>query len=249
MRSVPPASSLRVVHKDAQLLVLDKPASLPTTSPDGARCLASLARELDPKARRMHPSSRLDAEVTGLVTFALTDRAIAELLAARAEGAYERCYVGLAARPLDPPRGELRFAIGRDPRDVRRRIALPPDSAQGASALTRYEVLVATAHSALVLLFPQTGRTHQLRVHLAQAGAPLLGDKHYGGPARVVLPDGRAIAIRRVMLHCLRLGLPNVAGEGRLVLEAAVPSDLRAVYEALGGAADDLALERLHARG
>lgn len=246
MASASPAVSARIVHKDEHLLVLDKPAFVPTTSPDGKNCLASLARELDATAPRMHPSSRLDAEVTGLVTFARTDRAIAALLEARKAGAYERCYVGLLSRPLDPPRGELRFSIGKDPRDARRRSALAEGDPAGIFARSRYEVLASARHVTLALLFPETGRTHQLRVHVAHAGAPLLGDKHYGGPTRVVLDDGRVVGLRRVMLHCLRLGLPNVAGQGRLLLEAPVPDDMLRVYEALGGSAADLSVARLH---
>src|SRR6266545_3893474 len=73
----------RVVHRDDDLLVIDKPSGLPTTSPDGVNCLASWAREHDPDAPRLHASSRLDAEVTGLVTFARTSRAIQQLTAAR----------------------------------------------------------------------------------------------------------------------------------------------------------------------
>src|SRR4051794_20154428 len=115
----------RVVHRDDDLLVIDKPSGLATTSPDGENCLASWARAHDPDAPRMHASSRLDAEVTGLVTFARTTRAIQQLTAARAAGRYRRFYLGLARQPPEPPDGEWRFPIGRDPRDPRRRVALP----------------------------------------------------------------------------------------------------------------------------
>jgi tRNA pseudouridine32 synthase/23S rRNA pseudouridine746 synthase len=114
----------RVVHADDDLLIVDKPSGLPTTSPDGENCLASWARAYDPSAPRMHPSSRLDAEVTGLVTFARTSLAISQLTAARASGQYKRFYVGLAQRPPEPLEGDWRFPIGRDPRDPRRRVAL-----------------------------------------------------------------------------------------------------------------------------
>ncbi|HKP57025.1 MAG TPA: pseudouridine synthase, partial [Polyangiales bacterium] len=96
----------RVVFRDADLLVLDKPSGLPTTSPDGGECLAAWARAHDPDAPRMHPSSRLDAEVTGLVTLARTPRAIQQLTAARAAGQYRRFYVGLAGRSPEPPAGD-----------------------------------------------------------------------------------------------------------------------------------------------
>jgi 23S rRNA-/tRNA-specific pseudouridylate synthase len=79
---------------------------------------------------------------------------------------------------------------------------------------TRYRVLARSPHAALLWLEPITGRTHQLRVHLAHAGSPLLGDRPYGGSPRVVLDDGSAYAARRVMLHCFALRLPALRAAG-----------------------------------
>lgn len=269
-------SSVRVLHRDADLLVLYKPAGLATTSPDGRNCLTEIAAQLDPSAPRLHASSRLDAEVTGLVTFARTTRAIEGLLAARRAGQYERYYLGLATGPLDPATGELDWAIDRDPRDPRKRIALDrvraqhgrdsdrhgtPRNAeerqvstsrkergkgkrgkdQAQDARTRYRVLDAQPTAALLLLSPLTGRTHQLRVHVARAGVPLLGDKHYGGPMKVTLPNGRVVRAARVMLHCARVRLPNFDNPAlKLTLNAPVPDDFRTVWENLGGSASSL---------
>ena len=72
--------SIAIVHRDAELLVVNKPSGLPTTSPDGGDCLVARVHELDPDAPRLHPTSRLDAEVSGLVTFARTARATEALL-------------------------------------------------------------------------------------------------------------------------------------------------------------------------
>jgi 23S rRNA-/tRNA-specific pseudouridylate synthase len=224
-----------VVHRDADLLVLDKPAGLPTTSPDGDNCLASTARVLDPGAPRMHASSRLDAEVTGLVTFARTDRAIEALTAARRQGTYGRFYLALASRAPEPERGEWQWEIAKDPRNPRRRIAQRAGSGRGAHASSRYEVLCTLSHAVLLGLRPETGRTHQLRVHAAEAGAPLLGDKHYGGPMRVVLADGRVLRAARVMLHCARLTLPAIASAEPLTLTAEVARDMSELFAQLGG--------------
>ena len=264
---------VRVLHRDADLLVLYKPSGLATTSPDGRNCLTEIAAQLDPRAPRLHASSRLDAEVTGLVTFARTTRAIEALLAARRAGAYERYYLGLATGPLDPASGELDWPIDRDPRDPRKRVALeraakpsrgaaPSGSAQqGASvrngpraqgkraqnqaqeARTRYRVLDTLSAAAALLLSPLTGRTHQLRVHVARAGVPLLGDRHYGGPMTITLPNGRVVRAGRVMLHCARVRLPALEGPAEaLTLNAPIPDDLRSVWQALGG--DPSSLER-----
>ncbi|HKP55979.1 MAG TPA: hypothetical protein VJV78_04640, partial [Polyangiales bacterium] len=162
-------------------------------------------------------------------------------------------YLGLASRAPEPPAGDWRFPIGRDPRDARKRVALPAGTAvrertgatakaakPGAACLadaawSRYSTLFDNAQLALLLLRPETGRTHQLRVHAAHAGAPLWGDKHYGGPTRAVQPDGRVVAARRVMLHCTQLILPGISATEPLVLHAAPPEDMQRFFEQLGG--------------
>jgi 23S rRNA-/tRNA-specific pseudouridylate synthase len=252
-------TDVRVLHRDADLLVLYKPSGLPTTSPDGRGCLTEIAAQLDPSAPRLHASSRLDAEVTGLVTFARTTRAIEGLLAARSAGQYERYYLGLATGPLEPPTGELDWAIDRDPRDPRKRITLDRPQAgakrpgaeqrgkgkrgkeQAQDARTRYRVLDAQPMAALLLLSPLTGRTHQLRVHVARAGVPLLGDKHYGGPVKITLPNGRVVRAGRVMLHCARVRLPSFDDpRSKLTLDAPLSEDFRAVWQNLGGTQSSL---------
>lgn len=226
---------VRIVHRDAALLVLDKPSGLPTTAPPGGgTALTDIAARLDPRAPSLHPSSRLDAEVTGLVTFTRTREANRALLEARARGSYGRTYLALSAGAPDPEEGEWLSSIGIDPRDKRKRIVV---SRGGKAAKTRYETLFGTSLVALLALHPHTGRTHQLRVHAAHAGIPLFGDVHYGGPRRIVLPDGLVVTARRVMLHMRRLSLPDVARGGSASLELAseIPDDFRRAFAGLGG--------------
>lgn len=223
-----------VVHRDDDLLVLVKPAGLPTTAPDGGRCLVTLAHQLDPDAARLHPTSRLDAPVTGLVTFARTKRATHALLEARAEGRYRRLYLGLSAQPPSPATGLWRGTIGIDPNEPRRRLA---DAGQGQkTAETDYALHAQADGVCLLHLRPRTGRTHQLRVHAAAAGAPLFGDVHYGGAKRHVRQDGRVVTAPRVMLHCAALDLPRVGG-GVLALRCPAPGDMVRVWTRAGGAA------------
>ncbi len=227
-------SEPEVVYEDADLLVVVKPSGLATTAPDGGDCLTE--RLESARNAKLHPSSRLDAPVTGLVTFAKTKRAEASLRQARAEGRYGRGYLGLASAMPEPPEGEWNAAIGIHPRDPRLRAALAPD-AKGPRvqhAKTTYRLRQVQGGAAALWLTPHTGRTHQLRVHAAHAGAPLLGDTRYGGPKRLVLADGRVVAARRVMLHCAWLRLPTLEG-GELVLRAPVLPDMSALWHALGG--------------
>jgi 23S rRNA pseudouridine955/2504/2580 synthase/23S rRNA pseudouridine1911/1915/1917 synthase len=86
----------------------------------------------------------------------------------------------------------------------------------------------------MLAVAPVTGRTHQIRVHAAHAGAPLLGDRAYGGPVRLTLPSGRVIEPGRIALHAARVVVPRPAGEP-LVLSAPLPPELASLWSALGG--------------
>lgn len=233
-----PPDEVRVVHRDAELVVVDKPSGLPTTAPDGGDCLVERVRALFPEGERMHPTSRLDAEVTGLVTFARTSRATEALLAARARGAYRRRYAAIAVGVWTHPDAsrvvDARIAI--DPHDPRKRRALGEDvaDAQAKEARSTIELVASSRGTIACWLFPHTGRTHQLRVHLAHIGHPILGDIHYGGPRRLTVGDGRVVSFKRVLLHCAELYIPNVARGGELRLVAPLPADWLEAAKRLG---------------
>lgn len=226
---------VRVLHRDASFLVVAKPSGVPTTSPNDETTLVSLVQALDPRAPRLHPSSRLDAEVSGVVIFARTAAATEHLLAARKAAAYERVYFGLAARAPEPAEGEWRGAIAHDPRDARKRRVVAEGEGDAQHAHTLYRVALQLERAVLLELGPQTGRTHQLRVHAAHAGVPLLGDRHYGGEPRVTLGDGRVLAVRRTMLHCRRVTVPAMSGSDALVFADDPPPDMQALWTSLGG--------------
>jgi 23S rRNA-/tRNA-specific pseudouridylate synthase len=230
-------SAVTVLHKDAWFLVLCKPSGLPTTSPSSETAtLVDAARALDTDAPRLHPSSRLDAEVSGVVVFARTRDATEHLLAARRAAEYERGYLALAPKAPEPRQGEWRAAIAIDPRDPRKRVARAVPGADARPALTLYRTLEEAPLCALLWLEPQTGRTHQLRVHAAHAGIALLGDRAYRGANRLVRADGAVIAARRTMLHCARVSIPDPSRRGRrFCFEAEPPSDLRGLWEAASG--------------
>ncbi|MEO0324639.1 MAG: RNA pseudouridine synthase [Myxococcota bacterium] len=226
-------SEVGVIHRSAHLLVLAKPAGLPTTARPGRDSLARRAAELDPDAPRLHATSRLDADVTGLVTFARTRRGNDALLAARDAGVYERRYLALASGAPTPPEGAWTTPIGSHAKERRLRAA---GGADARAAHTEYRTRARTAEAALLLLAPRSGRTHQLRVHAAHAGVALLGDVAYGGARRVVRATGEVLTARRVMLHCAALTLTEPSTGTIVHLSAAVPADLRALYLAAGGA-------------
>jgi 23S rRNA pseudouridine955/2504/2580 synthase/23S rRNA pseudouridine1911/1915/1917 synthase len=109
---------------------------------------------------------------------------------------------------------------------------------EAAPARTAYATVDVSPVGAVALLAvsPATGRTHQIRVHASHAGAPLLGDTVYGGPARVTLPNGAVVALARVFLHAARVVVPSRSG-APLVVDAPLPAELERVWASLGGAA------------
>ena len=227
-----------IVYRDSGLLIVDKPPGLPTTAPHTDEpCLVHWVRDRF-SGIRAHPTSRLDSQVSGLVTFALTRDANRHLIAARRAGTYRRVYLGstVAEVPLDE--GEWSWPISIDPTNPKGRVAGPGRGKR--EALTRYEVAARTPSAMLLRLMPATGRTHQLRVHAAKAGAPLFGDHSYQGDRRRVLPDGSVVTARRVMLHCARVTFPSEERCEQMQFQAPVRADMKKVWLALGGAPPDL---------
>jgi 23S rRNA-/tRNA-specific pseudouridylate synthase len=243
----------RVVDEDVSVLAehagfifVDKPPGI-ATEPDHAGIEASLlarvARRLGVPMTELHALSRLDVGVSGVVTLARTAEARELALSLRTRGAWLRRYVAIARGAPEPSAGTWDEAIPRQ------RAGSTPAGEERAAA-TRY-ALVASAgpvflpsragpselHPALLALGPITGRTHQLRVHAAGAGVPLLGDATYGGPARFALGSGSVRALERVALHAAWVEFEL---EGRaLRITSAWPAPLVELWRTLGGSDDD----------
>jgi 23S rRNA pseudouridine955/2504/2580 synthase/23S rRNA pseudouridine1911/1915/1917 synthase len=179
--------------------------------------------------RELHAVTRLDLPVSGVVIVARGTAAKAFADSWKRAGKIRRRYLALAA-----PRGDLGSGIWNGSIEERR-----GKSRVRRDATTRF-LSVATARAstsmALLSLDPVTGRTHQLRIHAAQAGAPLLGDAAYGGPKRLVLADGRVMALARVALHASRIEIERETDAPWSIL-ATHPADLVEAWTLAGGAA------------
>jgi 23S rRNA-/tRNA-specific pseudouridylate synthase len=180
-----------VLHHTRGILVVDKPAGI-STVPDLASAAGTLidlaARAIGKTAKDLHATSRLDREVSGVVTFATDESARDRLADARANGRYVRRYVALAV-------GDPAFEVDRWTGPI-----------AGKPSASRVRVVARTqagkARHAVLAFAPETGRTHQLRIHASQAGLPLLGDEQYGGPRRLTASNGAVRALSRIALHC-----------------------------------------------
>jgi 23S rRNA pseudouridine1911/1915/1917 synthase len=171
---------------------------------------------------------RLDRDTSGLILLAKNDGAYRSLQQQFKSRAISKIYLAIAEGHPPTKTGKVEAAIGRDPRN-RKRMAVVPDS-KGRSAVTSYRVREAFREACLLEVHPETGRTHQIRVHLAFLGCPVAGDRVYGRRRPVVQAT-------RQMLHAWRLRLVLPGESEPREFEAAVPMDFELVLAALRGGA------------
>jgi len=209
--ATPEAIPLDLVYEDADILIVDKPAGMVTHPAIGAvdgtlvnALLAHVESELPGDALRPGLIHRLDRDTSGLLVVAKTAHSLAALRAAMKRRQVVREYLGIVRGVPEHARGMIEGAIGRDPRN-RLRFAI---TSEGKPAITHYEVRAAFAKHAELIFRLETGRTHQIRVHMAASGHPILNDPVYGRREdRFELP-GQALHAWRVAFAHPRTGQP-----------------------------------------
>jgi 23S rRNA pseudouridine1911/1915/1917 synthase len=245
-RPVAQPISLDIRFEDAHLLVIDKPAGLVVHpapgNPDGtlvnaliSHCSASLSGIGG--VRRPGIVHRLDKDTSGLMVVAKTEAAHHALSRDFALRQIDRAYSAFVWGVPVPPEGEIAGNIGRSTTN-RKKMAVV-DERRGKPAVTRYCVERSfRTHAALVGCRLATGRTHQIRVHLAHRGHPLIGDPLYGtragrGIARSGTIGAQINAFPRQALHARRLGFIHPAEQRHLVFDSALPAELEELAENL----------------
>jgi 23S rRNA pseudouridine1911/1915/1917 synthase len=248
---------LAVLFEDADLIVLDKPAGLVVHPAPGNQdgtlvnaLLAHAGEDLPGIGGEKRPGivHRLDKDTSGVMVVAKTERAHRALSRAFAERDLDREYLALAWGLPEPPAGEIEAPIGRHPADRKRMAVLSGADAErrGKPALTRYRTERAWGGPACALLRCRllTGRTHQIRVHLAHAGHPLVGDPVYlrRVPAAARLlprePRDALLAFPRQALHAATLGFRHPVSGRALHFAAPPPPDLAGLLALLDGNAE-----------
>ncbi len=208
---------VEILYEDGDLCIVNKPAGV-LTHPCGGREEDSMAGRLlahfcvEGEPLRIRLAGRLDRETSGVLVFAKSQAAAGRLARQRERKIFRKEYLALAAGPFRGPEGVIALPLAADPSG--RRVVSP----DGKPAVTRYRVLREYADSTLLQITLDTGRTHQIRAHLAALGHPLLGDVLYGGSRE---------RIARTALHARRVTLRQPFGGEKIEAEAPLPADLR----------------------
>lgn len=234
--SLQPASiPLAIAYEDATMLIVDKPAGMvvhPAAGHGNDTLVNALVGRAIERGERLGSIAgvdrpgivhRLDKDTSGLIVVAKTDVAQASLMRQFGDRSIVKRYVTLVRGEPTAERGRIEAPIGRDPRD-RQRMAVV---AGGREATSEYERLASGAGYTLLLVRPLTGRTHQIRAHLAHIGLPIAGDLRYGGR------EGPA-GLRRQFLHAARLECVRPSDGSRLRAWSELPADLVASLSAAG---------------
>jgi 23S rRNA pseudouridine1911/1915/1917 synthase len=169
---------------------------------------------------------RLDKDTSGLMVVARDDASFAFLSRAMASRRVERRYLALVRGTPAAPRGTIEAPVGRHP-SRRRVMAVTPT---GKPAVTHYRVRGGGDHASLLDVKLETGRTHQIRVHLSHIGHPVVGDAVYGGASDLA----RDLGLVRPWLHAWRLVFPHPSGSGVVDIEDPLPDDLAAALARAG---------------
>jgi RluA family pseudouridine synthase len=224
----PVPMDLSIVHQDAEVLVLDKPPFLLVhpTSPEQGRTLAHGVAHYEQERgvrTRVRPVHRLDRDTSGLVLFARTAHAQTQLDRQLREREMTREYLALVDGVVREEAGTVDAPIGRHARMPHLRAVRPG----GEPAVTHFRVEERFPAATLVRLRLDTGRTHQIRVHLAHLGHPVLGDRQYGRAGLRM--------IGRQALHAAHLAFTHPATGERMAFEVPLPEDMARLREELGG--------------
>lgn len=248
---MPEPIPLDLLYEDDDLVAVNKPAGMvvhPAKGHWAGTLAAALAYHfgagLSTTAGTHRPGivHRLDRDTTGVIIVAKHDRAHEKLSAQFAARTVEKTYLAIVLGEPDRDGDVIDEPIGPHPR-VREKMAIRRDHQDARPAVTTFEVMERHRRCSLIRVIPKTGRTHQIRVHLAHAGWPVLCDKQYGGRSRItagelsggVLDPEEPPLLERHGLHALRLRIDHPTTGERLTLEAPIPADFERVLEHMRG--------------
>jgi 23S rRNA pseudouridine1911/1915/1917 synthase len=225
---------LDILHEDADIVVVNKPAGLVVHPAAGhasgtlVNALLAHCRDLAGIGGELRPGivHRLDRDTSGVLVVAKNEPAMQHVVAQFRQRKVKKEYLTVVWGALNPGAGRTETLIGRSSHDRKKMSARP---ATGRPAVTFYETLEVFPGASLLRVRIETGRTHQIRVHMAYLGHPVVGDAQYGRARK----DGLPIRANRQMLHAERLTLIHPRSGQRVSFAAPIPPDMRELLERL----------------
>ena len=239
----PQEIALGIVYEDEHLLVVDKPAGLVVHPAAGNRdgtmvnaLLHHCGGSLSGIGGVARPGivHRIDKDTSGLLVVAKSDVAHEGLARQFADHSLERAYLAVVNGHPSPPQGTVSGRIGRSDANRKKMAVLPNNSSRGKHAVTHYKVLQKMDRCALVECRLETGRTHQVRVHLASIGHALLGDPLYGRANPQLRPILQRLGFHRQALHAAVLGFVHPVTGGQLRFVSDLPPDMGELIDETG---------------
>ena len=231
---------LDLVFEDEHLIVVNKPAGLVVHPAAGNRD-GTLVNALLHHCRgrlsgingvaRPGIVHRIDKDTSGLLVVAKTDAAHESLARQFADHSISRAYLAVCAGRPHPAAGTVSGRIGRSDANRKKMAVLDPDSTRGKHAVTHYRTLKLLRDCTLIECRLETGRTHQVRVHCASIGHPLLGDPVYGRTPAALRPLLRDLGFARQALHATSLGFDHPVTGERVDFRAELPPDMRELID------------------
>jgi 23S rRNA pseudouridine1911/1915/1917 synthase len=241
-RAAPEDLPLTIVFEDEHLIVVDKPAGM-VVHPAAGNLAGTLVNALLHHCRgqlsgiggvaRPGIVHRIDKDTSGLLVVAKSDGAHEGLARQFADHSLERAYLAICQGHPVPPSGTVSGRIGRSDQDRKKMAPLAETSSRGKHAVTHYRTLERLAGAALIECRLETGRTHQVRVHLASLGHALLGDPVYGRTPPALRPVLAELHFRRQALHAAELGFVHPVTGERVHFASPLPPDMAALRDRL----------------
>jgi len=240
LETKPEAIPLEILYQDKHVALIDKPAGLVVHASAGhsegtlVNALLYHLKDLSGIGGKLRPGivHRLDKDTSGIMLVAKNNRAHAELVRMFQNREIQKTYLALAYGSFKQDSGMMQNKLGRS-RGNRKKIS--SKTQQGKEAKTSFKVLKRFSNMALLEVKPHTGRTHQIRVHLAESGHPVVGDAVYGGRQWIhkLSPalQGLVQKIKRQMLHAQRLEFVHPVSGKKIKGEASLPSDFQKILQ------------------
>lgn len=233
---------LTIAYEDQHLIVVDKPAGM-VVHPAVGNITGTLVNALLHHCRgqlsgingvaRPGIVHRIDKDTSGLLVVAKSDAAHEGLAAQFAAHTVHRRYIAVCAGHPSPAEGTIDARVGRSDADRKKMTVLPNNSSRGKTAITHYKVIQRLDHAAQIECRLETGRTHQVRVHCASIGHPLLGDPAYGRTPKQLRPALERLGFARQALHAAELGFQHPLTGEMVQFRSDLPQDMAELIDEL----------------